>query len=128
MCIRDSLVVCIFAILTKLDLGFFSAMKTLSAEKLTTLFNTDYKAPGFFVKQILGGAFIAIAMTGLDQEMMQKNISVPNLKDSQKNVLTLSTILLAVNFLFLLLGGILYIYGIKIGVDFKGDDLFQSKT
>ena len=47
------LVVCIFAILTKLDLGFFSAMKTLSAEKLTTLFNTDYKAPGFFVKQIL---------------------------------------------------------------------------
>ncbi|MBK7505051.1 MAG: sodium:solute symporter [Bacteroidetes bacterium] len=120
------LVVCIFAILTKLDLGFFSAMKTLSAEKLTTLFNTDYKAPGFFVKQILGGAFIAIAMTGLDQEMMQKNISVPNLKDSQKNVLTLSTILLAVNFLFLLLGGILYIYGIKIGVDFKGDDLFPS--
>lgn len=120
------LVVCIVAILNKLDLGFFSALQTLKSEQLTTLFNTDYKAPGFFMKQIFGGAFIAIAMTGLDQEMMQKNISVPNLKDSQKNVLTLSTILLVVNFLFLLLGGILYIYAIKLGVDYKGDDLFPS--
>lgn len=120
------LIVCIVAILNKLDLGLLSAIKMLGENKLTTLFNTDYKASGFMGKQIIGGAFIAIAMTGLDQEMMQKNISVPNLKDSQKNVITLSTILFFVNFLFLLLGGILYIYGIKLGVDFKGDDLFPS--
>ena len=53
------------------------------------MFNTDYKSAGFFLKSIIGGAFITIAMTGLDQEMMQKNISVHNLRDSQKNMISL---------------------------------------
>ncbi len=55
---------------------------------------------GFFLKQIIGGAFITIGMTGLDQEMMQKNISVKNLKDSQKNMITLSLLQAIVVFIF----------------------------
>ena len=74
------------------------------------VFNTDVNSKGFFVKQIIGGAFITIAMTGLDQEMMQKNISVKRLVDSQKNVITLAIVLVSVLALFLLLGGLLYLY------------------
>jgi Na+/proline symporter len=98
----------------------------MSEQGMTKLFNTDYKSPGFFLKQILGGAFITIAMTGLDQEMMQKNISVRTLKDSQKNVITLSIVLLFVNFLFLLMGGLLYLYANANGLSVKGDDLFPA--
>ncbi len=68
------------------------------------------KAGSFALKHIIGGMFIAIAMTGLDQEMMQKNISVKTLKDSQKNIMTFSVVLMVVNFLFLVLGGVLYLY------------------
>lgn len=120
------LVVCIITIMNKLGLDFSSAMESLEKNNLSKIFNTDAKSSGFFVKQILGGAFITIAMTGLDQEMMQKNISVRTLKDSQKNVLTLSTVLLFVNFLFLLMGGLLYLYAAQTGNAVKGDDLFPS--
>ncbi|MBL0147020.1 MAG: sodium:solute symporter [Chitinophagaceae bacterium] len=120
------LIVCIIAIMNKLDLGLGSALSELRSNGMTKVFNTDYQAPGFFLKQIIGGAFITIAMTGLDQEMMQKNISVRTLKDSQKNILTLSTVLLIVNFLFLLMGGLLYLYAAKNGMQVKGDDLFPS--
>ena len=112
--------------MNKLDLSFSSALTSLNDNNLSTLFNTDINAPGFFLKQILGGAFITIAMTGLDQEMMQKNISVRTLRDSQKNIMTLSTILLLVNFLFLFMGGLLYLYAAKTGSVVKGDDLFPS--
>ncbi|MFM9008366.1 MAG: hypothetical protein ACKORE_07290 [Bacteroidota bacterium] len=63
---------------------------------------------------------------GLDQEMMQKNISVRTLADSQKNVVTLSVILIGVNFLFLFLGGVLYLYSDASGLALKGDDLFPT--
>jgi Na+/proline symporter len=78
------------------------------------------------VKQIIGGAFITISMTGLDQEMMQKNISVKKLGDSQKNMITFSTVMVGVNFLFLLLGGLLYLYATSKGLNVKGDDLFPT--
>lgn len=120
------LVVCIFALLSKMDYGFFEAFSVLKSEGLTKIFNTDINAPGFFLKQVLGGAFITIAMTGLDQEMMQKNISVKTLGGSQKNVLTLATVLLIVNILFLLLGGLLFLFAKQNGVLVKGDDLFPT--
>ncbi|MCR6719090.1 MAG: hypothetical protein NVV59_02120 [Chitinophagaceae bacterium] len=72
----------------------------------------------FFLKQILAGAFITITMTGMDQEMMQKNISVRRLKDSQKNVITLSVIMLFVILLFLVLGGLLYLYSESLGASY----------
>jgi len=125
-CMLIGLVVCIFAVMNKMDMSFTESIDQLSAKGMTKLFNTDFKAPGFFVKQILGGAFITIAMTGLDQEMMQKNISVRTLKDSQKNVMTLSFVLLFVNLLFLLMGGLLYLYAGANNIAVKGDDLFPA--
>ncbi len=65
-------------------------------------------------------------MTGLDQEMMQKNISVNNIGNAQKNMLTFSTVILFVNFLFLFLGGCLYLFAAKNGIVIKGDDLFPT--
>lgn len=120
------LIVCIIALLSKMDIGFWDSFKEMGTAGYTKIFNTDINAPSFFLKQILGGAFITIGMTGLDQEMMQKNISVKNLGDSQKNMMTFSTIILFVNLLFLFLGGCLYLFATKNGVDIKGDDLFPS--
>ena len=109
------LIVCVVYILFNLDLNMVSALEVLNAKGYTDVFNTDPGSKGFFVKQIIGGAFITIAMTGLDQEMMQKNISVKNLKDSQKNMITFSTVIVFVNFLFLLLGGLLYLFMLRNG-------------
>jgi Na+/proline symporter len=120
------LVVCILALLSKMDYGFFEAFGVLQDAGMTKIFNTDIQSSGFFLKQILGGAFITIAMTGLDQEMMQKNISVKTLGGSQKNVITLATVLLIVNILFLLLGGLLYLFAQQNNLTFKGDDIFPS--
>ena len=61
--------------------------------------------------------FIAIAMTGLDQDMMQKNLSCKNLRDAQKNMYSFTTILVITNFLFLLLGGALYVYAMETGAE-----------
>jgi Na+/proline symporter len=125
-CMLIGLIVCIIAIMNALQLDFSSTLDAMRIKNMDTLFNTDVNASGFFIKQIAGGAFITIAMTGLDQEMMQKNISVRTLKDSQKNVITLSVILLAVNFLFLLMGGLLYLYADAMQLTAKGDDIFPA--
>ena len=112
------LIVCIGYILSHLHISVAEAVNGMEAKSLTRIFNTDINSKGYFIKQIIGGAFITIAMTGLDQEMMQKNISVKNLKDSQKNMLTFSVILVFVNLLFLLLGGLLYLYAYHQGATF----------
>ncbi len=120
------LVVCIFAILGKLHVNVFESINTMKTAGYTKLINSDWKDAGFFIKQVVGGAFITIAMTGLDQEMMQKNISVKNLGGSQKNMLTYSSVLVFVNLLFLLLGGCLYLYAKQLGLDKAGDDIFPA--
>ncbi|MEI2739910.1 MAG: sodium:solute symporter [Chitinophagaceae bacterium] len=117
------LIVCVVYILSNLNLNIGSALDTLRVKGYTNIFNMDPGSKGFFIKQIIGGAFIAIAMTGLDQEMMQKNISVKNLKDSQKNMMTFSSVIVVVNFLFLLLGGLLYLYILQNGGDYSGKQL-----
>ncbi len=120
------LIVCIITVITKMDMSFGEAITALQENKLSRIFNTDANSSSYFLKHILGGMFITIAMTGLDQEMMQKNISVRTLRDSQKNILTLSTILIFVNLLFLFMGGLLYLYAAQNGITVKGDDLFPS--
>ena len=120
------LVVCIFVVIKVLDTDFSGALSMMSAKGFTRVFNTDALSSAFFLKNILGGMFITIAMTGLDQEMMQKNISVKTLGQSQKNVMTLSLILMVVNFLFLFLGGILYVYAGAKGIHVAPDDLFPT--
>lgn len=113
------LVVCVIYILNHLNLSGGEALSQLKQQGYLNVFNTDVNSKGFFLKQIIGGAFITIAMTGLDQEMMQKNISVKKLGDSQKNVITMAIVLVGVLFLFLLLGGLLYLYGASIGGSYQ---------
>lgn len=109
------LIVCVIYILNQLGLSGGEALGKMKESGYLNIFNTDVNSKGFFLKQIIGGAFITIAMTGLDQEMMQKNISVKRLGDSQKNVMTLAVVLVSVLFLFLMLGGLLYLYTISKG-------------
>ena len=120
------LVVCIVYIMSNMGHSVGTTMTELGDMGLTRIFNMDSDSSSFYVKHILGGAFIAVAMTGLDQEMMQKNISVKTLKDSQKNMMTFSAILVFVNFLFLLLGGLLYLFATKNGISVPADDLFPT--
>jgi Na+/proline symporter len=120
------LVVCIFFIIKALGTDFSGALSMITDKGYTQIFNTDIKAGSYFMKHIIGGMFIAIAMTGLDQEMMQKNISVKNLKDSQKNMMSFTAVLMLVNFLFLFLGGILYLYASTQGITAAPDDLFPT--
>ncbi|MFM2386491.1 MAG: hypothetical protein RL660_1248 [Bacteroidota bacterium] len=120
------LVVGIVAILSNLHFGFGEALGKMSEEGYMKVVNSDIKDAGFFLKHVIGGAFITIAMTGLDQEMMQKNISVKSLGGAQKNMMTYSTVLLFVNFLFLVLGGCLYLFATQNGLSEKGDDLFPA--
>ena len=120
------LVVCIIAIIKALGTDFGGAWSMMTESGYTQIFNWDVKSGSFAGKHLLGGMFIAIAMTGLDQEMMQKNISVKTLKDSQKNIMTFSAVLLLVNFLFLVLGGVLYLYANSNGIKVPPDDLFPT--
>lgn len=117
------LVVCIVYILGHLGLSFGGVWRSMENAGYTRIFTTDVQGKGFFLKQILGGMFIAIAMTGLDQEMMQKNISVSNLRDSKKNVVTFSFVMAFVSFLFLFLGGLLYLYSMHLGAAYQGTKL-----
>jgi SSS family solute:Na+ symporter len=88
----------------------------------------DIKSPQNFLKLFVSGMFITIAMTGLDQDMMQKNLSCRNLKDARKNMTTLSFILVPVNLIFLFLGAILYFYAAHLHLDTSGltDRLFPK--
>src|SRR6187549_2575760 len=120
------LVVCIIAVTKALGTDFSGALSMMSAKGYTKIFNWDVKAGSFALKHIIGGMFIAIAMTGPDQEMMQKNISVRTLKDSQKNIMTFTAVLMVVNFLFLVLGGVLYLYASANGIKVPPDELFPT--
>jgi len=125
-CMLLGLVICVFYILNQLHVGFFESLSTMADKGYTKIFFTEPSSKLFFVKQILAGAFVTITMTGMDQEMMQKNISVKTLKDSQKNVITLGFTMLVVITLFLFLGGLLYLFASANGLSVTGDKLFPS--
>ena len=103
-------VVTIYAITTSLDLSLSESVKEVINHKYFKLFNWDGKAGSNFFKQFISGFLIAVAMMGLDQNMMQKSLTIKNMKDAQKNTLTFSLILAVTQFLFLGLGILLYIY------------------
>jgi len=121
-----ALVVCVFYIIGDLGLNLSQTLSSLANSGHMDMFNMDVNDKRFFLKQIIGGAFITIAMTGLDQEMMQKNISVKTLGGAQKNMVLFSSVMVLVNFLFLLLGGVLYLFASSKGILVKGDDLFPT--
>jgi len=117
-CMLAGLVICVIYILHSLNLGIGESLQQLGDRGYSKIFFTDPSSKLFFVKQILAGAFITITMTGMDQEMMQKNISVRTLKDSQKNMITIGFTMLFVILLFVFLGGLLYLYGLNQGGQF----------
>ncbi len=99
----------------------------LSDTGLTQIFFfEDWKSSHHFIKQFVSGAFIAIVMTGLDQDMMQKNLTCRNLKDAQKNMFTFTIVLTIVNMLFLILGVLLTQYADLNGIDAIKDELFPA--
>lgn len=103
-------------ILKNLNISFGELMSISSERGYTKLFETDWSHSKFFVKQILSGAFITITMTGLDQDMMQKNLTCKSLRDAQKNVLTSSFFFVIVNILFMSLGAALIYYAQETGL------------
>lgn len=108
---------CIYFINQKLgwSLGEFMVSDELKTYN-KMIFADNFNERGHFIKSFLGGMFIAICMTGLDQDMMQKNLTCKTLKDAQKNMVSFSAVLVVVNFVFLLLGALLFIYAEKFQI------------
>ena len=121
-----ALIMCFVMVANSLGFSFSAMVAHITQSDYFTFIDTDSSSRNCWWKQILGGMFICIAMTGLDQEMMQKNLSCKNLNSAQKNMITFSLILFVVNFLFLILGAALYIYKNKNGISATGDALFPE--
>ncbi|TDU39396.1 Na+/proline symporter [Gelidibacter sediminis] len=96
----------------------------LESDLTKIFFFEDFKSGDYFWNQFISGAFIAIVMTGLDQDMMQKNLTCKTLKDAQKNMFWFTIILTLVNFVILSLGLLLTVYAQKNGIDAHKDELF----
>lgn len=111
-----SVLVTIFYIGEEMQLSVTQLFKKVqSSEYAQIFFFEDMNDKKFFLKNFLGGMFITIAMTGLDQDMMQKNLTCKSLPEAQKNMQWFSLVLIGVNFLFLFLGATLFIYSAQIG-------------
>ncbi len=112
-----AVVLSIVMINRELDWSFGEFLASDELKNYSTVFFTDdFLARNHFLKSFIGGMFITICMTGLDQDMMQKNLTCKNLKDAQKNMISFSLVLVGVTFLFMLLGALLFIYADQNGV------------
>ena len=110
------------AIANYFDFSVFElTSEVFKSDNSKIFFTEDVNSAGWFGKMFLAGMFIAIAMTGLDQDMMQKNLSCKTLKDAQKNMVSFSVVLIFVNLFFLMLGGALLLYAQKSGVALELD-------
>jgi Na+/proline symporter len=110
-----------------LDISVFKLVSIVRESSVSKMFITDWHHERFFVKQFFSGMFITIVMTGLDQEMMQKNLSCKNIVEAQKNMFTFSGILVLVNLLFLFLGALLLIFIQSKGIVVtSSDDIFPT--
>ena len=114
-----SLFLGVYYISNELNFGFGTMVETVQNSQYSKMFNWDFSGALFtksFPMQFLNGASIALVMTGLDQDMMQKNLTCKNIGDAKKNMLWFSLILVVVNFIFLILGALLYIYADSKGI------------
>jgi solute:Na+ symporter, SSS family len=126
-----SVVLSVIFIGKHLGLDFHGLITSIAQDDRSSMFDfSNWRNGSFFLKQFLSGAFITIVMTGLDQDLMQKNLSCRNLRDAQKNMYWYSGLLVIVNLLFLSLGVLLVIYSEKNGIPVPSgahtDDLFPS--
>ena len=127
-------IVTVVAILNELDISLPELLRRSSEGGHTRVFETDPTAGKYYWKQILSGMFITITMTGLDQDMMQKNLTCKSLRAAQKNVLSSSLMYVVVNILFLCLGAALIAYAQSTGFELPvnadgvvmGDKIFPS--
>ncbi len=124
----SAVIITIFIIANSLGMSLGDLWGEATSRGYTKMFVTDYTDPRFFLKQFFAGMFITIVMTGLDQDMMQKNLSCRNLRDAQKNIFTFGFILIPVNLMFLFLGAVLWIYAgqYDIVLPHTSDDLFPT--
>jgi SSS family transporter len=123
-----AVIVTITFLANALDLNSFSEVYTNVTESaMSKVFFLDtINDSQYFIKSFLAGMFIAITMTGLDQDMMQKNLTCKNLKEAQKNMVSFSVVLIFVNILFLVLGLLLTQYATQNGINATKDDLFPT--
>lgn len=125
----SSVVISVILISDRLDLSFTQMLGKVYESDLSRVFYfDDYKSKIFFPKYFFGGAVIAIAMTGLDQDLMQKNLTCKNIGEAQKNMFWFTVIMVIVNILFLVLGALLYLYSAAKGIPIPAasDDLFPT--
>ncbi len=117
----------VYFISVSMNLNFSSLIETVRESKYSQIFFfDDWRDKRFFLKQFIAGAFITIVMTGLDQDMMQKNLSCKNIGEAKKNMYWFSLILVPVNLLFLSLGALLFIFAQQNGISIpaQSDNLF----
>ena len=127
VCLIVSVILCIYYIATDLHLDFGGLWQTINQSDMSRMFYfDDVDDKRYFFKQFLAGVFTMIAMNGLDQDMMQRNLSCKNFKDSQKNMITSGISQFFVISLFLMLGVLLYVYAEINGIQApqKSDELF----
>ncbi|WP_188465219.1 sodium:solute symporter family transporter [Marivirga lumbricoides] len=122
----SAVVISIYLMKDGLDMSWTSLSEKVSNSGYSKIFVWDWQSGKNFFKQFVSGAFIAIVMTGLDQDMMQKNLTCRTLKDAQKNMFWFCIVLVIVNFLFLSMGALLYVYAeqMQITLPQKSDDLY----
>jgi Na+/pantothenate symporter len=125
-------VLSIAVIIHKMDIGFGKAVSNVISSEYSQTFFGDWKKSNFFFKEFIGGIFIAVAMTGLDQNMMQKNLSCKSLGEAQKNIFWFSIVMVIVNIFFLSLGVLLYQYyqssGIEIPMNTENEKIITDKV
>lgn len=119
----SSVFITIYFVCDSLDLTVIESVSTIKNSNYSKVFFFDdfFTSKYHFVKQILGGMFVTIAMTGLDQDLMQKNLSCKNIGEAQKNMFTFTGIFVLINIIFLSLGALLYIYASKNNVQIPLD-------
>lgn len=127
-CMIGSLILTIYFLAQQFDTSIVGLFEKVIESEYGKLFYFDvgWKDSNYFFKQVIGGMLIALVMTGLDQDMMQKNLTCRNLKEAQTNMLSFSILLFFVNLAFLVLGGGLYLFAAKEGIAIpaKTDQLF----
>lgn len=128
LCLIVSVVLCIYYIASDLNLTFTGMVNIVTDSKLSRIFFfDDINSKQYFFKQFLAGTFTMIAMTGLDQDMMQRNLSCKNFRDSQKNMITSIISQFFIILLFLILGALLYTFANSEGIQIeKSDELFPK--
>lgn len=121
-----ALFITIYLVGQQMNMGLGDMIQTISDSKYSHMFEWDWKNPHFFGKDFLAGVFIAIVMTGLDQDLMQKNLTCKSIGEAQKNMFWFYWVLLFINILFLSLGALLYIYAQanQISIPAKTDELY----